>query len=177
MLASQPAPEWRTSEWFNAPKPLTLAALRGKVVFVTAFQMLCPACVSHGLPQALRVRAAFREDDVAVIGLHTVFEHHAAMSPVSLEAFLHEYRIGFPVGVDEADAAGGPPRTMRAYEMRGTPTTLLVDRDGRLRTHAFGHLPDLQLGAEIAALVAAQPLELAAASDEPGGVCTPGGCS
>lgn len=170
------APEWRTTEWFNAPAPLTLPGLRGKVVFVTAFQMLCPACVSHGLPQALRVREAFRADDVAVIGLHTVFEHHSAMTPVSLKAFLHEYRVGFPVGVDEPDNAGGPPLTMRAYAMRGTPTTLLIDRQGRLRTHAFGHLPDLQLGAELTALIGERPLDIAA-SGERGGVCTPEGCS
>ncbi len=147
------APEWRTTQWFNAPAPLSLAALRGKVVMAVAFQMLCPGCVSQGLPQALRVREAFRQEDVAVIGLHTVFEHHDAMTPVSLEAFLHEYRVHFPVGVDEPDPAGSMPLTMRAYEMRGTPTTLLYDRDNRLRRHAFGHLPDLQLGAELMTLI------------------------
>ncbi len=176
MQEPTPAPEWRTSEWFNTPAPLTLSALRGKVVFITAFQMLCPGCVAQGLPQALRVRAAFREEDVAVIGLHTVFEHHAAMTPVSLKAFLHEYRIGFPVGVDEADGAGGPPLTMRAYAMRGTPTTLLIDRESRLRTHAFGHLADLELGAQIASLVGERAIAIAS-RDESGGACTPSGCS
>ncbi len=174
MLASQPAPEWRTSEWFNAPKPLTLAALRGKVVFVTAFQMLCPACVSHGLPQALRVRAAFREDDVAVIGLHTVFEHHAAMSPVSLEAFLHEYRVRFPVGVDAPDPGGEAiPQTMRAYGMRGTPTTVLIDALGRLRRQVFGAHDDLLLGAELQTLL----LEVASTADDRSSAPTAtGGC-
>ncbi len=169
------APEWRTTNWFNAPTPPSLAALRGKMVFVTAFQMLCPSCVSHGLPQALRVREAFREEDVAVIGLHTVFEHHKAMTPTSLEAFLHEYKIAFPVGVDEPDGCGGIPHTMRAYAMRGTPTTLLIDRTGVLRRHAFGHVPDLRLGAEIAALVADRRIE--DPGDAKGGVCTPDGCS
>jgi len=169
------APEWRTTQWFNAPAPLSLTQLRGRVVFVTAFQMLCPGCVSQGLPQALRVREAFGKDDVAVVGLHTVFEHHEAMTPVSLEAFLHEYRIGFPVGVDAPDTAGGAPATMRAYAMRGTPTTLLIDREGRLRRHAFGHLPDLQLGAELMALVGEGASTAAAALAS--GVCTPSGCS
>lgn len=171
------APEWRTKEWFNSSAPLSLAALRGRIVFVTAFQMLCPSCVSHGLPQALRVREAFRQEDLAVIGLHTVFEHHAAMTPISLEAFLQEYRIGFPVGVDEPDGFGGIPHTMRAYAMRGTPTTLLIDREGQLRTHAFGHLPDLRLGAEIAALISEHSLGLNAATGEPTNTCTPEGCS
>lgn len=176
-MSMQPlAPEWRTTQWFNTPQALALNDLRGKVVFVTAFQMLCPSCVSHGLPQAQRVREAFGEKDVAVIGLHTVFEHHQAMAPTSLEAFLHEYRIQFPVGVDAPDEVGRLPQTMRAYEMRGTPTTLLIDRDGRLRTHAFGHLPDLQLGAQIAALLGEAPTRFAP-PDDPQAVCTPAGCS
>ncbi len=153
MTPLQAAPEWRTIQWFNTAAPLSLAALRGKVVMATAFQMLCPGCVSQGLPQAQRVRESFSEEDVAVIGLHTVFEHHDAMTPTALKAFLHEYRIKFPVGIDEPASSGATPLTMRAYEMRGTPTTLLIDRDGRLRRHMFGHLPDLQLGAEIMALI------------------------
>ncbi|MCA8886892.1 MAG: TlpA family protein disulfide reductase [Hyphomonadaceae bacterium] len=134
-----------------------------------------PGRVSQGLPQALRVREGFGEDDVAVVGLHTVFEHHEAMTPVSLEAFLHEYRIGFAVGVDAHDVAGGAPATMRAYAMRGTPTTLLIDRQGRLRRHAFGHLPDLQLGAELMTLLGEGAST--AAAPNASAVCTPSGCS
>lgn len=169
-----PAPEWRVSEWFNTPAPVTLAELRGRVVMVCAFQMLCPGCVSDGLPQAKRVAQLFRPEDVAVIGLHTVFEHHEAMTPVALKAFLHEYRIGFPVGVD-APGEVRLPRTMRAYGMEGTPTTLLIDRQGALRRQVLGHLPDLQLGAEIMALVN-EPFAPGAEA-APSGVCTPDGCA
>lgn len=175
MIESAPAPEWNIAQWLNTSVPLSVDALRGKVILALAFQMLCPGCVSQGLPQALRARAAFGPNDLAVIGLHTVFEHHAAMTPLALEAFLHEYRIGFPVGVDEPDGSGGPPLTMRAYEMRGTPTTLLIDREGRLRMHTFGYLSDLQLGAELSALIGERPI--ATARGELGGVCTPKGCS
>ena len=177
MPTASPTPEWRTTKWFNSSTPLSLSALRGKVVFVTAFQMLCPGCVSQGLPQAQRLREAFHAGDLAVIGLHTVFEHHEAMTPTSLVVFLHEYRIGFPVGIDEPSGSGPMPHTMRAYEMRGTPTTLLFDREGQLRTHVFGHIPDLRLGAEVAALIGERSPVLAAAADAPPGTCTPEGCS
>ncbi|MGH7117800.1 MAG: TlpA disulfide reductase family protein [Acetobacteraceae bacterium] len=149
-------PEWRTTQWFNIPEPLSLAALRGRVVMICAFQMLCPGCVSEGLPQAERVASLFRPSDVAVIGLHTVFEHHDAMGPNALRAFLHEYRIHFAVGVDEPDGIL-QPHTMRAYRLEGTPTTLLIDREGRLRRQTLGHIPDLQLGAEIMALLCERP--------------------
>lgn len=153
MPAPRPAPEWRTTTWFNTAAPLSLADLRGRVVMVCAFQMLCPSCVSHGLPQAKRAAEFFGPYDVAVVGLHTVFENHDAMTPHALEAFLLEYQIRFPVGID-APGADGFPQTLRAYDMAGTPTTLLIDRQGRLRRKALGHLPDMQLGAEIMALLA-----------------------
>lgn len=169
------APEWRIAQWFNSETPLTQAALRGRIVLACAFQMLCPGCVSHALPQAQRVAQTFRTEDVAVIGLHTVFEHHDAMEPNALKAFLHEYRIGFPVGVDMPDGAG-IPQTMRAYAMQGTPTTILIDREGRLRRQVFGHVPDLQLGAEIMALVG-ETDDVAQAAAAQSAVCTPeGGC-
>lgn len=154
--AGRPAPPWTTREWFNTDVPLQLTDLRGKVVVLHAFQMLCPACVQHGPPQAQRIRATFAARDVAVIGLHTVFEHHAAMTPVSLRAFLHEYRIDFPVGVDapSADVHDAIPVTMRAHGLRGTPSLVLIDRNGDLRRHAFGAEDDMAVGAAIASLVA-----------------------
>ena len=149
----QPAPAWAVQQWFNTDRPLSIEALRGKVIVLEAFQMLCPGCVSHGLPQALRIHQTLSSSEVAVIGLHTVFEHHDAMTPTALRAFLHEYRIPFPVGVDMPDGNGGVPQTMHAYAMRGTPTLILIDARGRLRRQHFGSVSDLTLGAEIAELI------------------------
>jgi peroxiredoxin len=151
-----PAPPWTTRQWFNSGgAAVQLADLRGKVVVLHAFQMLCPACVRHALPQAQRIHAFFAPQDVAVIGLHTVFEHHAAMTPVSLQAFLHEYRIAFAVGVDapSADARQPIPLTMQAYALQGTPSLVLIDRNGHLRRHTFGAEDDLAVGAAIATLI------------------------
>ena len=150
----RPAPPIDAAQWLNATEPLSLDALRGRIVVIEAFQMLCPGCVSHGLPQAKRVRETFSETDVAVIGLHSVFEHHDAQTPTALAAFLHEYRIGFPIAIDAPGAARGLPETMAAYGMQGTPTLVLIDRLGRRRAQHFGQVSDLRLGAEIMALIA-----------------------
>ena len=117
--------------------------------------MLCPGCVQYALPQLARIRRAFHPSRVAVLGLHTVFEHHAANRPETLSAFAHEYRLDFPIGIDAPDPRGGPmPVTMAAYAMQGTPTLLLIDAEGRLRRQAFGHVEDIVLGADIALLAA-----------------------
>ena len=148
------APELDIVAWHGAQAPLTLAGLRGRVVVLHAFQMLCPGCVLHGIPQAQRVHDHFSRDAVQVIGLHTVFEHHEAMQEASLKAFLHEFRVSFPVGVDRHEGGRALPLTMARYAMQGTPTLILIDRAGRLRRQAFGQADDLVIGAEIATLVA-----------------------
>ncbi len=84
------APVLRISAWLNTDRAITLADLRGQVVVLHAFQMLCPGCVSHGLPQALAIRNTFSQDNEAVLGIHTVFEHHAVMGPEALSVFLQE---------------------------------------------------------------------------------------
>ena len=154
------APELRVARWVQGG-PLTLASLRGRVVLLEAFQMLCPGCVTHALPQAKRVQQAFRSEDVTVLGLHTVFEHHDVTGPDALAVFLSEFRYTFPVAV-AAHVDGDPlPPTMRDYDLQGTPTTLLIDRAGRVRHRFFGAIDDLRLGAHLGRLVAepAEPAE------------------
>lgn len=85
------APEWQVEVWLYTRAPLELPQLQGRVVLLHAFQMLCPGCVSHAGPQADRAHREYAELGVSVTGLHTVFEHHAAMMPLALEVFLHEY--------------------------------------------------------------------------------------
>lgn len=151
--ASAPPP-LHVSRWFNTPAPLTLDALRGKVVAIHTFQMLCPGCVAHGLPQAIKMHDTFPSGELAVIGLHTVFEHHAVMGPDALQAFIHEYRLRFPVGVDEADPNGGPiPRTMAAWGLQGTPSLILLDRQGQVQLSHFGRIDDMALGAVVGRLL------------------------
>ncbi|MCR9078928.1 MAG: TlpA family protein disulfide reductase [Hyphomonadaceae bacterium] len=168
-----------TVGWLNSLNPVSLQSLRGKVVLIEAFQMLCPGCVSNALPQAMRVRQLFNEEDVAVIGLHTVFEHHSAQgTKPALEAFLHEYRISFPVGIDAPSDQGPLPKTMTAYQMRGTPTSILIDRNGFVRKHKFGSQEDMVLGAEIMALLR-EPTSLPideTSSDSADAGCTEDGC-
>lgn len=152
---SNPAPALQTACWFNAEQDLALDDFRGRVVVLLAFQMLCPGCVARSIPLALRLEQLFERRDLAVVGLHTVFEHHDVMTPAALEAFLAEYRVRFPVGVDRPDPAGGDiPLTMQAYEMRGTPTLVLIDAAGRRRAQYFGAHDELLVGAKIGGLLA-----------------------
>jgi hypothetical protein len=146
------APELLVQTWFNTDRPLTLGALRGRVVVLAAFQVLCPNSIASGVPQAQRIYETFAPSDVTVIGMHTTFEHHDAFSTPLLKAFIQEYRLKFPIAVDQPNAAGPIPHTMERYKMRGTPSLVLIDRHGMVRKHAFGAVDDMRIGAEIGAL-------------------------
>ena len=97
------------------------------------------------------------------------------MTPVSLEAFIHEYRLTFPIGVDEA-GDGALPVTMGRYGMRGTPTTVVIDRDGRIVEHAFGQVDDLALGLLLGSLAARQPIAATPRHENAAADCKTGSC-
>jgi alkyl hydroperoxide reductase subunit AhpC len=146
------APELLVQTWFNTDRPLLVSGLRGKVVVLTAFQVLCPNSIAAAVPQAARIYETFEPKDVAVIGLHATFEHHDAFNAAVLKAFIHEYRLKFPIALDQPNPASPIPHTMDRYKMRGTPSLVLIDRHGLVRKHAFGPVDDLRIGAEIGAL-------------------------
>ncbi len=132
---------------------MLLSALRGRVVVLAAFQVLCPNSIGIAIPQAQRIYETFEPKDVTVIGMHATFEHHDAFSIPVLKAFIQEYRLKFPIALDQPNQAGPIPHTMERYKMRGTPSLVLIDRHGVIRKHAFGAVDDLRIGAEIGALI------------------------
>lgn len=140
------------SRWFNTSEPLTLSGLRGRPVLLHAFQMLCPGCVAHGRH---RRNAPSNFSNIRISRSLDCTQCSNIMSPVSLEAFIHEYRLTFPIGVDEAEDGFSMPITMGRYGMQGTPTSILIGRDGSVVHHGFGQQDDMALGAIIAAQLAA----------------------
>lgn len=177
LLQPPQSPRLYVSRWFNTAAPIALEALRGRVVAIHTFQMLCPGCVAHGLPQAVRLRETFPEDQLVVIGLHTVFEHHDVMGPTALEAFIHEYRLRFPIGVDQASEEGSIPKTMATWGLQGTPSLVLLDRQGQVQLQHFGRMDDMALGALVGQLLE-RPFVASAKQAEPESVTDAvGSCS
>ncbi|MCB1526896.1 MAG: TlpA family protein disulfide reductase [Hyphomicrobiaceae bacterium] len=153
MLNPEAPPEISVGRWFNTKEGAepTLANSKGKVVVVGAFQMHCAGSMGHLIPQLARMHAQFQGDEVAVLGLQSVFEKADQQTPDKLAEFLDENHLTFPVAVDRQ---GGSvlPDTMDAYELQGTPTVLIFDRQGRLRRHYLGQVDDMRLAAEVMAL-------------------------
>lgn len=147
------APEFIVEQWINS-EPLSLKDLKGKVVAVHFFQMLCPGCVVHGLPQTQRFFQALSEEEyIQIIAMHSVFEHREVMTVSALKAFAEEFRYTFPIAVDSPVSHGSIPQTMQAYQVRGTPSWVIIDHKGEVVANLFGRVSDMGLGLRLGELI------------------------
>lgn len=139
------APTLKVQEWLNSPEGYSLDVKAPRVKVIHAFQMLCPGCVYHGIPQTIELHERLKDHDIDVVGLHTVFENHHAMGPESLKVFIKEWRLPFPVGIDQHVEGKWMPETMKAYDLQGTPSTIVIDQQGEVRVKHFGIIDTEQL--------------------------------
>ena len=105
---------------------MTLEQLRDKVVLLDFWGVWCGPCRKK-LPHTQKIYDQFKNQDLAVIGIHSAFRTE------ELTSFLAENNYTFPVGIDTGDTANN-------YSVRGWPTYYLIDKQGHL---AWGpqHMP------------------------------------
>jgi thiol-disulfide isomerase/thioredoxin len=123
------APELAGDAWLNSP-PLTLAALRGKVVLVEFWTFACGNC-QNVEPHVRDWHERYAPQGLVVIGVHTP-ELDRERDRANVERYVKEHRIPWPVLVDNGF------RTWRAYHNRYWPAFYLIDAQGRIRHQRFG---------------------------------------
>ena len=140
-------------KWLNSPEDFKLELADGKIKYIHVFQMLCPGCVYHGVPQTIEVFDKYNSENFQVLGLHSVFENHEVMNEAALKVFIKEWRLQMPIAIDKLLPGEWMPATMRSYGLQGTPTTLIIDGNGELRLSYFGHMETKSLHAFIEKLI------------------------
>ncbi len=132
--ASAPrAPEFRgIVDWVNTPggKPLTLAALRGKVVLVDFWTYSCINCI-RTLPHLKAWDAAYRRYGLVIVGVHTP-EFAFERVPSNVRSAVKKFGIRYPVALDNGY------QTWNAYQNEYWPAEYLIDRAGVIRRTHFG---------------------------------------
>jgi peroxiredoxin len=196
------APNLAVSQWMQG-RPTNIDQERGNVILVEVFQVNCPGCFTHGIPQALNLHLKYYSSGLKVLGVATAFEDYDKNTSDNLKLLLTtgevigetrkvlseygrlqpgyklSYKIPFPVGMDTLLKFGPlthdkvmdfieanlpdfrsytekdreslydrvkqylklkqfSARTFEEYSLRGTPSAILVDRDGILRQTTFG---------------------------------------
>lgn len=127
------APELQgpSGNWLNS-KPTTIAANKGKVIVLTFWTFGCINC-KRTLPFWNTWARRYAETDVTVLSVHTP-ELEFERKPENVRAFLKEKGIVFPVLTDN------DYRSWRAFGVQAWPTTILIDKQGRIRGRWEGEL-------------------------------------
>lgn len=108
-----------------------------------------PGRASVALPQAQRVAALFAKEPVAVVGLHTVFEHHDVMGPAAIRRCSCTNTGRGSQSPLMTGATRRPTTSHDAARRHARHTHRDPDRLGGDSPDVFGAHDDLQLGRDL----------------------------
>jgi DNA-binding beta-propeller fold protein YncE len=126
-VAAPEFPEKR--DWLNTDRPLTLEALRGKVVLLDFWTYCCINCM-HVLPDLKRLEYKYA-GELVVVGVHSAKFSTEGQTENIRQAILR-YDIGHPVINDHNMIL------WRAYGIQAWPSFVLIDPDGKVIGYASG---------------------------------------
>jgi cytochrome c biogenesis protein CcdA/thiol-disulfide isomerase/thioredoxin len=143
------APDFASGQrWFNTPdgRPLTLAALRGRVVLIDFWTYTCINCL-RTLPALRTLDQRYRRAGLTVVGVHTPefsFERDAG----NVAGAIRANGLRYPIVQDNAYG------TWNAYGNQYWPAQYLIDARGRVRRTHFGEGGEEATEAAIRSLLA-----------------------
>ena len=129
-VIGQKAPNLGVSEWVQGA-PTNFDQEKDHVVLVDVFQVNCPGCFMHALPEAINIYNKYKDDGVRVLGIATAFEDFdkntldnlkmlaetgevigETKQALSMYGQLQEgnklkYKIPFPLGMDNLTKTSG----------------------------------------------------------------------
>jgi cytochrome c biogenesis protein CcdA/thiol-disulfide isomerase/thioredoxin len=116
-------------EWLNS-KPLSIEALRGKVVLVDFWTYSCINCL-RSIPYVRAWAEKYRDHGLVVVGVHApefAFERNVD----NVKRAISTFKIDYPVAIDNDYTI------WRAFENEYWPAHYLIDANGKVRHHHFG---------------------------------------
>jgi len=125
-------------------KPWTLAEHRGQVVLLNFWATWCQPCREE-TPGLVRIANSYASKGLAVLGV--------AMDDSGADAirrFISEYRIGYPVALPKKDF-------LLAQNVDALPTTVLIDKKGRIAKMYVGGVSESAFRADIDMLLREPP--------------------
>jgi peroxiredoxin/outer membrane lipoprotein-sorting protein len=141
-LIGTPAPDFTLPDANGTP--VTLSALRGKMVIVDFWATWCPPCQAQ-MPDLQKMHEELAGRGLVVLGLD-VGEDAAAVTKFATQR-----------GYTFTLLLGAEPDITEKYFVPGYPTTFLIDRQGRIAFRTEGGLTPEKLRAAVEAALSAAP--------------------
>jgi cytochrome c biogenesis protein CcdA/thiol-disulfide isomerase/thioredoxin len=124
------APEFAgVTRWHNS-EPLTLAALRGKVVLIDFWTYTCINCI-RTLPYLRAWDERYRDRGLTIVGVHTP-EFEFEKDPANVRDAIRQSGLRYPVAQDNDYG------TWTAWGNQYWPAKYLIDAEGQVRYVHFG---------------------------------------
>ncbi len=73
VIIGEKAPNFGVSEWVQGA-PTNFDQEKDHIVLLEVFQVNCPGCFMHAIPEAIEIYNKYKDEGVRVIGLATAFE-------------------------------------------------------------------------------------------------------
>jgi|TARA_B100001105_G_C22358028_1_gene428921 hypothetical protein len=130
VVIGEKAPNFGVSEWVQGA-PTNFDQEKDHIVLLEVFQVNCPGCFMHAIPEAINIYNKYKDEGVRVMGLATAFEDFdkntldnlkmlaetgevigETRSAFSMNGQLQEgnklpYKIPFPLGMDNITKSSG----------------------------------------------------------------------
>lgn len=113
---------------------LKLSDLKGKVVIVDFWGTWCPPCRKE-IPHFVKLYAAYKEKGLEIVGLAAEQVQDLGEAAKLVKEFAEKAGIKYPlaaIGQDDAALQAVP-------DLEGFPTTLWIDREGKVRLMKVGY--------------------------------------
>ncbi len=115
---------------------ISLPQLAGKVVLVNFWATTCSVC-AHEMPGIVRAYQTYKDKGFVVVAVAMPYD-----PPNYVLSYAQENKLPFPVALDVMGDA------MKAFgEIRGTPTSFLIGKDGTIVERRTGELDFTRLDA------------------------------
>ncbi|HWR51368.1 MAG TPA: redoxin family protein [Bryobacteraceae bacterium] len=122
---------------------------RGKVILVNFWATWCPPC-RRETPELVRIHDKYAQRGFSVVGI-SLDDNPESVVP----RFVEQFKMSYPVLYPTADFG-------MAAEVQSLPTTVLVDRQGRIARTYLGAVSEDMLAGDIEQLLQERPVVPAA---------------
>jgi len=129
--------------------PVSSADFAGKVLVVNFWYATCGPCIVEA-PRLEQAYQAFQGQDVAFLGINTYDQPATALS------FSRDHDVSYSSAMAVDDA---PLKLAFAEKtpINATPTTLVLDKQGRVAARIIGELPEASILESIVRTLVAEP--------------------
>ncbi|MDR3139339.1 MAG: TlpA family protein disulfide reductase [Treponema sp.] len=122
-----PSPDFSASPAKLDRDSVTLANLKGKVVFLNFWATWCGPCRAE-MPSMEALYQRYKEKGLEIVAVNYL------ENPKTVESFAEKFSLSFPITLDPSGRING------LYEVQAFPTTYIIDREGKIVTRVVGSL-------------------------------------